>query len=121
MTNYDHESAVQESISYLSSDGAIRDINANPYYPKWNSPWWHMSVLFEMDMANRIPKRAAEKLLSEVKRTHLPYFFREDAPTDKGPDQDAPCPCAFGNIYQILAAMKTPTKLIRIQVLLSVQ
>lgn len=40
----------------------------------------------------------------EVKRTHLPYFFQEDAPPDKAPDQEAPCPCAFGNIYQILSA-----------------
>jgi hypothetical protein len=104
MTKHDHESAVQDSLSYLSSDEAIKDIDANPYWPKWNAPWWHMSVLFEMGMATRIPKRAAEKLLSEVKRTHLPYFFREDAPADKASDQDAPCPCAFGNIYQILNA-----------------
>lgn len=63
-----------------------------------------MSVLFEMGMAHRIPKVAVQKMLSEIKRTHLPYFFREEAPADKGFHQEAPCPCALGNIYQILSA-----------------
>jgi hypothetical protein len=98
------ESLIHESLNYLASGEASKSIDANPYWPKWNSPWWHMSVLFEMGMAECIPKAIAKKMLAEVKRTHLPYFFREEAPADKGPDQDAPCPCAFGNIYQILSA-----------------
>ena len=99
-----HEAAVLESIDYLKSDKAIQSIEANPYWPKWNSPWWHMSVLWEMGLADRIPKATAQKMLSEVKRTHLPYFFRDEAPADKAPDQDSSCPCALGNIYQILSA-----------------
>jgi hypothetical protein len=62
-----------------------------------------MSVLFEMGLTDRIPQATAALMLSEIKRTHLPYFFREDAPAGKSADQDAPCPCAFGNIYQILS------------------
>ncbi len=104
MTSRDHEAVVQDSVRYLASDEAIRSIDANPYWPKWNSPWWHMSVLFEMGLANLIPPGASEKMLSEVTGTHLPYFFREDTPPKKGSHQDAPCPCALGNIYQILSA-----------------
>lgn len=96
--------AIQDSVLYLSSRAALESIGSNPYWPKWDSPWWHMALLHEMGKADLIPKETARKMLSEVKRTHLPYFFREDAPADKGPDQDAPCPCALGNIYQILSA-----------------
>jgi len=73
----DYEIAIQDSISYLASNEAIRNIEANPYWPKWNSPWWHKSLLFEMDMTNRVPKKTPEKMLFEIKRTHLPFFFRE--------------------------------------------
>jgi hypothetical protein len=104
MMTQNYESAVQESIKYLASKEAVNSMDKSPYWPKWNAPWWHMSVLFEMGMADRIPQDAARYLLTEVKRTHLPYFFREDAPAGKMPDQDAPCPCALGNIYQILGA-----------------
>jgi hypothetical protein len=99
-----YESAILNSIDYLSSPEALKSVDLNPYWPKWNSPWWHVSLLFEMGMADRIPGKLARHLLDEVKRTHLPYFFREDAPAGKGSDQDAPCPCALGNIYQIFSA-----------------
>lgn len=99
------ESAIQESIQYLSSDAAATSIRNNPYWPKWNSPWWNMSVLFEMGLADKIPKRAASLMLSEIKHTHLPYFFREEAPANKTEEQDCPCPCSLGNIYQILSAV----------------
>jgi hypothetical protein len=91
-------------IHSLNSQEAFHSIDANPYWPKWDSPWWQMSVLFEMGMADRIPKKTAQHLLAAAKRTQLPYFFSEDAPKDKREDQEAPCPCSLGNIYQILSA-----------------
>jgi len=100
-----YQAVIAESIRYLESDEAIQSIDLNPYWPKWDSPWWHMSVLFEMELADRIPRRIAEHMLLAAKRTQLPYFFREDAPQDKTPQQEAPCPCSLGNIYQILCAV----------------
>ncbi len=107
------EPAITESVRYLNSPEAAKSIEINPYWPKWNSPWWHLSTLFEMGMADRIPKRVAQQMLLEVKRTHLPYFFREEVTQDKDPHQETPCPCAFGNIYQILSAtgLKVDTEL----------
>jgi hypothetical protein len=96
--------AVSKSIEYLSSPAALASIEADPYWPKWDAPWWHMSVLFEMGLADKIPKKTAKQLLDEVAATHLPYFFKAEAPKNKTAKQDAPCPCAFGNIYQILNA-----------------
>jgi hypothetical protein len=98
------ELGIAESVRYLNSSEAHESIEANPYWPKWHSPWWHLSAFFEMGLAHRIPKAVAVKLLAEVKATHLPFFFREEAPLEKSPKQDAPCPCSFGNIYQILSA-----------------
>ncbi len=97
-------SAIENSIQYLNSEQAAQSIKLNAYWPKWNSPWWHMSLLFEMGLVDRIPKKTAALMLSEIKRTHLPYFFREEAPLDKADFQEAPCPCSLGNIYQILSA-----------------
>lgn len=98
------EAAVLDSITYLESNAACASIDADPYWEKWNAPWWHMSVLFEMGLADRIPKMTAKRVLDEVAATHLPYFFKSEAPANKTSKQDAPCPCAFGNIYQILSA-----------------
>jgi hypothetical protein len=95
---------IADSIRYLESPEAHQSIEACPYWPKWDSPWWHMAVLFEMGMADRIPGNTARRLLSEINATHYPYFFRDQPPKEKTPKQDAPCPCSFGNIYQILNA-----------------
>jgi hypothetical protein len=96
--------SVALSVSYLESREAFTSIERNPYWPKWNSPWWHMVTLEEMGLSDRIPRATAERLLVEIERTHLPYFFRDQAPPGKPPHQDAPCPCSFGNIYRVLSA-----------------
>jgi hypothetical protein len=98
------EPAITESVRYLDSPEAQQSIEVCPYWPKWDSPWWHMAVLFEMGMADKIPKAAARQMFSEINATHYPYFFRDQPPKEKTPKQDAPCPCSFGNIYQILTA-----------------
>jgi hypothetical protein len=95
---------IQTSVDYLNSPGAIQSIEANPYWPKWNSPWWHMSVLFEMGLADRIPKASAQKMLEVLRDTPLDYFFESEAPASRTEKHEAPCPCMLGNMYQILAA-----------------
>jgi hypothetical protein len=101
---YQFENAVLNSVEYLVSPAAFASIEADPYWPKWDAPWWHMSVLFEMGLSDRIPKQTAKRLLDEIAATHLPYFFKAEAPAGKTDKQDCPCPCSFGNIYQILGA-----------------
>ena len=55
------EAAIKSSIQYLNSKEAADSIRQNPYWPKWNSPWWHMSLLFEMKRADQIPKHTASR------------------------------------------------------------
>ena len=46
---------IQKSIDYLKSVEALRTVDADAYWPKWNSPWWHMLMLHEMGESKRIP------------------------------------------------------------------
>lgn len=39
------EVEIQSSVTYLSSDLALKTLDADAYWPKWNSPWWHMLLL----------------------------------------------------------------------------
>jgi sulfide:quinone oxidoreductase len=53
--------AVEKTKSYLSSESALSSIERDPYWPKWDSPWWHMSLLNEMGLAKEIPAAPAYK------------------------------------------------------------
>src|SRR4051794_4242273 len=90
-----NQEGVHESVHYLSSQEATRSITANPYWPKWNSPWWHMATLFEMGQAHQIPKKTVESLVQAIHRQY---------PQDGRPASTTPCPCQVGNIFQILNA-----------------
>ena len=97
---------IAASTAYLGSAKARASLACDPYYPKWNSPWWHMTLLFELDRADAIPKEAAEAMLAAIETKYLRFFptVREPLPPDKDPHRDAPCHCGLGNIYQTLAA-----------------
>ncbi len=95
------EGAIEALLRYLISDEAKKSLAGDCYWPKWNSPWWHMALLYEMGLAKRIPPIAIEHMVASLKRL-LPVFFREDVPA--GREMDAPCHCSLGNIFQILCA-----------------
>lgn len=59
--------ALAKSISYLSSAEALQSIERDPYWPKWDSPWWHMSLLNEMDLAQEIPAASISKMVQVLK------------------------------------------------------
>lgn len=86
---------VQASIRYLLSDDARKSIAANPYWPKWDSPWWHMAALKEMGLADRIPHGVVRQLVEALQKQY---------PQDGSPATTSPCPCEIGNIFQILSA-----------------
>jgi hypothetical protein len=97
---------VAASTAYLSSAKAKESLAHDPYYPKWNSPWWHMTLLFELDRADAIPREAAESMLAAIEAKYLKFFptVREPLPAGRDPYRDAPCHCALGNVYQALVA-----------------
>ena len=97
-------SGVEASVAYLRSDAARASLEKDPYWPKWDSPWWHMALLWELGRADAIPDEAAEALLAAVERRYPPYFPnpREPLPPGKDPRVDALCHCAVGVLYQML-------------------
>lgn len=101
----DLEIAIADSVGYLASDAALRSIDADTYWPKWHSPWWHMLLLFELGEAQRIPARAVSRMVEGLSALPLKIFpiRPEDAP---GADlfRDSSCHCGLGSIYQVLTA-----------------
>lgn len=65
---------ILESIKYLESDGALKEVSADPYWPKWNSPWWHMLVLHEMGESKKIPKKMINAYIASLNKIPLKIF-----------------------------------------------
>jgi len=102
MTNLSE--GLEKSQSYLSSGEALESIVRDPYWPKWDSPWWHMSLLNEMDLAKEIPAATISKMIQVLKDHYLPVFpIKEDeVPAGTDPYRKIACLCAVGNMYQVL-------------------
>jgi hypothetical protein len=98
------ERGIADSVAYLGSDAALGSVERDPYWPKWNSPWWHMLLLHELGEARQIPARAAAAMASGLDRLlHVFPIHPSDAP---GADlyRDVACHCALGTMFQVLAA-----------------
>jgi hypothetical protein len=102
------EQAFVESVTYLNSDDAIKSIKLDPYWPKWDSPWWHMSLLYEMGYASYIPDHIIQ-LVIDMMNTHYLKFFpihEHELPDGINPYTRIPCHCQLGNMYQILRSKR---------------
>ncbi len=98
------EAAVAESVARLASPEAAAALGFDPYWPKWDGPWWHMVVLDACGLADRIPAGAAEAMLAAIRRHYIPYFpFRvEDVPPGVDPMNGVLCHCSLGTMYGVL-------------------
>lgn len=101
-----YEAEIQNSIAYLWSDEALKAVDSDAYWPKWNSPWWHMLLLHEMGEAKRIPRIMVERYIASLNRMPLKTFpiHPEDMPEGIDPYRGSPCHCQLGNVYQVLFA-----------------
>ncbi len=100
------EDGIADSVRYLESDAALRSIAADTYWPKWDSPWWHMSLLWELGEARQIPVRLASAMADGLNELPLKIFPIKPEDTPPGIDvyRHSSCHCALGTIYQVLAA-----------------
>lgn len=85
--------AVGESCAYLASAAALASIERDPYWPKWDSPWWHMMLLHEMGLTDRIPAAAIATMTSVMKNHYLPVFplHIEEIPAGVDPYRNILC------------------------------
>lgn len=97
---------IASSVAYLASDAAQRSIEADVYWPKWDSPWWHMLLLFELGEARRIPERVVGGMTSAMDAFPIKIFpiHDGDLPPTVNPYRDVLCHCALGSMAQVLAA-----------------
>jgi len=100
------EDGIADSVRYLESDAALCSLEADTYWPKWHSPWWHMVVLWELGEARRIPPRVQRAMLDGLDALPIKLFPIDPADTPPGadPHRHSSCHCALGTIYQVLAA-----------------
>jgi hypothetical protein len=100
------EAAIAESVRYLASDAAQRSLDADPYWPKWDSPWWHMLLLHEMGEARRIPERAVTGMVERLDAFPVKIFPIQpgELPPGADPHRDVMCHCALGSVFQVLSA-----------------
>ena len=98
--------AMQQSLDYLSSKGALESLSRDLYWPKWDSPWWHILLLHEMGQVKRVPAIAIEALVGGLANfpCHIFPVQEGDFPDHLNPYSDSQCHCSLGNIYQALVA-----------------
>lgn len=92
------------SKAYLASPQARESLAEDPYWPKWDSPWWHACLLGELGLARDIPLAGAEALLEAIAAHYVDFFPnpREALPAGKDQFRHALCHCALGSIYRVL-------------------
>ncbi len=97
---------ILQSMEYLDSAEAVDSLYADPYWPKWNSPWWHMTLLFEMGLADKIPDRAIDAFQSVSQKHYIEVFplREEEIPAGCDATRNICCFCALATTMQILEA-----------------
>jgi hypothetical protein len=100
------EAAIARTVRYLAADAAQRSLDADVYWPKWDSPWWHMLLLHEIGEAQRIPERAVARMVERLDAFPLKIFPIQpgELPPGADPHRDVMCHCALGSMFQVLAA-----------------
>lgn len=91
---------------WLATDEAHAMMADDPYWPKWNSPWWRMTLLWEMGLVEAIPETALRALASSIDERMLHYFpiREEETPPGLDPFRDVMCHCGLGTVGQLLMA-----------------
>jgi hypothetical protein len=95
---------LHDSLDFLRSDRAVAMIEEDPYWPKYDVPWWHMLLLCELGWAVRIPRRPLQTLIATIDRHYLHFFplVPEDLPPGIDCHREILCHCALGSIAQVL-------------------
>jgi hypothetical protein len=85
---------IEPSLAYLRSDAAFASLADDVYQPKWDSPWWHALLLFELGAADRIPRPIIDAIATAL----------DAAPRSLDADDTqgfVPCHCALGCMAQV--------------------
>lgn len=100
------EKLINHSLCYLVSSEALESIESDAYWPKWNSPWWHMLLLHEMGLTSCIPGNVVESIVAALNKDYLRFFPLSEAETPVGVDpiNQVACHCQLGTMHQLLSS-----------------
>jgi hypothetical protein len=99
-----HDAELQASLRYLESAEALESLAADPYWPKWEAPWWHMLLLHEMGETALIPDVIVRALVEALHRAPVKFFPIRPGELPEGIDPlRIPCTCQLGTVYQVFA------------------
>ena len=102
----DFENSLRLSAVYMESRAAGASLAADPYWPKWDSPWWHITIWFELGMADRIPPLVLSQFLDTCRTHYLDFFpfLESEVPAGKDPLRHVACHCALATVFRIATA-----------------
>jgi len=95
--------AVDNSVAYLDSSESSQAVVKDPYWPKWNSPWWHTLLLDELGLATRIPVTFIDQYAEAIDKHYLHFFpFKEEEiPSGFDSTLNVACHCYLGSVYRV--------------------
>lgn len=98
------ERCIDGTIAWLDTT-ALPSLRDDPYWPKWDGPWWAMVVLHELGHGARIPRRVAEAMVGALDALPVHTFPIREEEWPRGVDRrrHTLCHCALGCIDQVLA------------------
>lgn len=100
----DQIQALQQISEELKSDSAFESIKLDPYWPKWNSPWWKVILLYDAGYKHLIPIDFLTKLIGIIDQHYLHHFplLETEMPKECDPYRQVLCFCGLGNMYKVL-------------------
>lgn len=93
----------QETLAFLASDTATQMLQQDVYWPKWDSPWWHILALKEAGALHEVPHSFLDALLQQADQQYIKSFPLTEAELPEGcnPYRDILCFCALGTLWQL--------------------
>src|SRR5438552_3397696 len=100
------DEAVKETVRFLESSEARESLRRDPYWPKWDSPWWRMTLLWELGLTQLIPVSCVEAMAGALSGHYLPFLPLDasELPAGADPHRHVACHCAVGTMLQVLEA-----------------
>lgn len=96
--------AFRQAVASLEEPAAAASLARDPYWPKWDSPWWVMALLDEMGLPWEIPPGAAVAMAERLDAHYLHHFpiQAHEVPAGVDPQMQVMCLCGLGTMLRVL-------------------
>ncbi len=90
-------------VSDLLSDRTFQMLDQDPYWPKWESPWWKLCLLDELGGIKLLPEKWFSHFLEKLDSHYLHTFpvVEAELPAGLDPYREIICFFALGTVFRI--------------------